>query len=176
LEEGTELEQRSELEEGEVTPSATGTPAAAAPPPSETQGVQSNKMDEMQTDVPSSAAQPANSPAGPSMSQRTPPSTPPTFLRDQTVQPLSGLLVSNNTIEVVPPSSQSTMPSPSPNPDFRLLNAPRTRTRTGNNGGDALEGRMTRSRSRSVSIPPAEPPRRPSPIRRKSSRKPGSRK
>jgi len=104
--------------------------------------------------------------ATPGLSQQTPPSTPPTFIRD-TVPPPSGMLV-NEDIQVFPPSSQSSMPSPSPQPNYRLLNRPRT--------GDtaASTGPVTRSRSRSRSpnVPAAEPVPPPPPVRRKWSRRP----
>jgi hypothetical protein len=105
-------------------------------------------------------------PLTPGQSQRTPPSTPPTFIRDHSVPPPSGMLVSNY-IEVLPPSSQSSLASPSPQPNYRLLNQPRAGDETRSTGP------MTRSRSRSRSPNPpvTEPTVRPGPVRRKSSRK-----
>jgi len=66
-------------------------------------------------------------PLTPGQSQRTPPSTPPTYIRDHSVPAPSGLLVSND-IGVLPPSSQSSLASPSPQPNYRLLNRPRAGT------------------------------------------------
>ena len=87
-------------------------------------------------------------------SRGTPPSTPPTFIRDVSVPPPSGLLVSES-ILVLPPSSQS-LPSPSPRPDFRLLNAPPSRAPS-QAPATGFTGRMTQSRSRSITNPPQEP-------------------
>jgi len=100
----------------------------------------------------------------PGQSQRTPPSTPPTYIRDHSVPAPSGLLVSNY-IQVLPPSSQSSLASPSPQPNYRLLNRPRA------GDEDRSTGPMTRSRSRSPNPPAAEPVGCPAPVRRKSSRK-----
>lgn len=87
---------------------------------------------------------------------RTPPSTPTSVIRDYSVPPPVGMLVSND-IQVFPPSSQSSIPSPSPQPNYRLLNPPRS-------GDDGVSTGPT-TRSRSPMLPAAKP------VRRKSSRK-----
>ena len=102
----------------------------------------------------------------PSPTQHTPPSTPPTFIRDQMVHSPSGMLVSN--IEVFPPSSQSTLPLPPLNRRYRLLNVPHSRVTS------PYQGRMTRSRLESGSGARPLSTRPPSPLSRAASRKPGS--
>jgi hypothetical protein len=133
-----------------------------------------NLPQEVTSDVPPVVNPEPTQPLTPGPSQQTPPSTPPGFIRDHSFPPPAGLLVSNS-IDIVPPSSQSSVPSPSPQPNYRLLNAPHTGT------ADVLMGPMTRSRSRSRSpiapdVPTAEPVGRLPPIRRKTSRKPASKR
>ena len=175
---GSEMDRPAPMERV-ATPdgAAPGTPSAAKSPvgepramrtddsPLHTQEVTSGRL----PDVPPVANSSSSQTGTPGQSQQTPPSTPPTFIRDNTVPPPPGMLV-NNDIQVFPPSSQSSMPSPSPQPNFRLLNRPRTGHEAGSTGP------VTRSRSRSISpsVPAAESVPPPPPVRRKSSRKPAS--
>ena len=115
------------------------------------------------------------------LEERTPPPSPPqqgphststSIIREGTVSPPPGLLVESS-MEVCPPSSQSNMPSPAAHPDFRLLNAPSTAGAVGDEG--VHQGRITRSRSRSVTHPPPQPSRSATPSKRKG-KKPGSRR
>jgi hypothetical protein len=148
------------------TPTAIGrapTPLAQEVEEEAKEGVPASRGTSVPQNLPSQRLSP---------SQRTPPSTPPTFIRNVSVPPPAGLLVSSNSVEVLPPSSQPSNQSPSPQADFRLLNAPPDHSlqRAPSSSGNELQGRITRSRSGSVSNPPQQPGKPPSQSRRKSAR------
>lgn len=154
----------------------TLSPISSPPPTLQTQqggdpqcGIQDTTLPQGPQEAPVVAEPvPPSSPAQP-----VPLSTSTSIVWEGTVPPPAGLLVESR-VEVCPPSSQSTMPSPPPRPDFRLLNAPSTAQAVGEEG--VHQGRMTRSRSRSITNPPpSQPSRSATPVKRKG-RKPGSKR
>ena len=162
----------------------TLSPISSPPPTSATQQAGDPQCGDQDTASPQSlqghedpedapvAKDPVPPPTPPSPSQPAPPSTSSSIVREETVPPPPGLLVEGS-IEVCPPSSQSSMPSPAHPPNFRLLNAPSAAIAAGEEG--IHQGRMTRSRSRSVTCPPPQPSHSATPVKRKG-KNPGTRR
>jgi len=172
-------EQATAIEHGSTTPVPVTLPISEdLPPDTQTSpaGSPQTNIDGESTSaafVPDPVAVTGSPSLHPSPSQRTPLSTSPLLVCDESVEPPAGLLVTD--IEVCPPSSQSTMPSPSPHPDYRLLNPPHGNS-AAEEGTTHFEGRITCSRSRSISNPPPNFGTPPPLMPRKSSWKPPSRK
>ena len=131
--------------------------------------------EEVESSPPGVAAAEDAAPQRLSLSQRTPPSTPPTVIREISVAPPSGLLVSSS-LEVCPPTSQITSPTApsSPNLDHRLLNAALTDSAQPppSAGATDFAGPRTRSRSASITNPPLVSAR-PRPISKRQGTKNG---
>jgi hypothetical protein len=110
------------------------------------------------------------------LSQSSTLSSAPTVICHQSVEPPDGLLAR---LHVSPPSSQAAFSSPSPNPDFRLLNAPTAVAGPSAPPAPIHAGPITRSRSHSRSNPPAESSQATTPTKKgkgSRSKKPASRR
>jgi hypothetical protein len=162
-----------------LTPSAPGKGSAIAPTP------MSTSVPHPGTTSPLSA--PPSSPAPrvpmafntPTLQspQPTPPRTPSDIVREHRVEPPAGMLAPH--FRLSPPSSQPTIPSPTPNRDSRLLDPQTADAAHSNSPAVADTHRVIRSRSGSRAVTTAaETSRAVSPMKRsKSSRsKPSSKR
>jgi hypothetical protein len=162
-----------------LTPSAPGEGSAIAPTP------MSTSVPHPGTTSPLSA--PPSSPAPrvpmafntptPQSPQPTPPRTPSDIVREHRVEPPAGMLAPH--FRLSPPSSQPTIPSPTPNRDSQLLDPQTADAAHSNSPAVADTRRVTRSRSGSRAVTTAaETSRAVSPMKRsKNSRsKPSSKR
>ena len=152
------ISSQSDVGEGQEEPALQGRPSASDPISS-------------QSDVGEGQEEPALEGEPSALDPISSQSLSPSLIREVSVPPPSGLLVSSS-LEVIPPSSQPSIPSSSPQPDFRLLNAPpaRSTSQAPSSGGNEFTGRITRSRSGSVSKPPHDTSKPPSQSKRKGAR------